>query len=91
MYCSNNLTAQRYNTVTFGRNSLRILRPKISNHLGKTHKSIFQGMTSNRRYGGGGFGSGRYRFKNRFFLVIIIEARISVKNGTNIVRNALLT
>ena len=28
-----NLTVQRYNTVTFGRNSLRILGPKIWNHL----------------------------------------------------------
>ena len=27
-----NLTVQRYNTVTFGRNSLRILGPKIWNH-----------------------------------------------------------
>ena len=28
-----NLTVQRYNTVTFGRNSLRFLGPKIWNHL----------------------------------------------------------
>ena len=27
------LTVQRYNTVTFGRNSLRILGPKMLNHL----------------------------------------------------------
>ena len=30
-----NLTIQRYNTVTFGRNSLRILGPKIWNHLSR--------------------------------------------------------
>ena len=37
-----------------------------------------------------GFGSERYRFKNRFFfIVLIIEARISIKNGTNIARNTL--
>ena len=39
--------------------------------------------------GGVGFESGRYRFKNQFFFVIIIEAPISVKNSTNIVRRAL--
>ena len=38
---------------------------------------------------GWGFESGRYRFKNQFFFVIIIEAPISVKNSTNIVRSAL--
>ena len=41
--------------------------------------------------GGGLLGSGRYRLKNRFFLVIIIEAPISIKNGTNILRNALFS
>ena len=52
--------------------------------LGKTHKSIFQSITSNGRYGGGGFRSGRYKFKTRFFLVVIIKAPISIKNSTNI-------
>ena len=33
--------------------------------------------------GGGGFGSGRYRFKNRFFLIVIIKAPISMKDSTN--------
>ena len=56
-----------------------------------THKSIFQHKTSNGHYPGGGeeFGTGRYRFRNRFFFVIITEAQISIKNGTSIVRNAL--
>ena len=34
-----NLTVQRYNTVTFGRNSLRILGPKIWNHLPREFKT----------------------------------------------------
>ena len=33
-----NLTMQRYNTVTFGRNSLRVLGPKIWNHLPREFK-----------------------------------------------------
>ena len=34
-----NLTVQRYNTVTSGRNSLRILGPKIWNHLPREFKT----------------------------------------------------
>ena len=34
-----NLTVQRYNTVTFGRNSLRILGPKIWNHCPREFKT----------------------------------------------------
>ena len=45
--------------------------------------------THNVKWGWGGFESGCYRFKNLFFFVIIIEASISVKNSTNIVRSAL--
>ena len=33
-----NLTVQRYSTVTFGRNFLRILGPKIWNHLPREFK-----------------------------------------------------
>ena len=33
LHITYSLTVQRYNTVTFGRNSLRFLRPKIWNHL----------------------------------------------------------
>ena len=34
------LTVQRYNTVTCGRNSLRILGPKIWNHLPREPKMV---------------------------------------------------
>ena len=35
-----NLTVQRYNTLTFGRNSLRIIGPKIWNHLPTTAEDL---------------------------------------------------
>ena len=58
--------------------------------LGKTQKSNFQCITSNGRHGGGrGVGSGHYRLKNGFFLLIIIEAPISIKNCTDILGSAL--
>ena len=53
---------------------------------GRLTNRFFQRITSNGRYGDRGFGSGRYRLKNRFFSrsLVIVKPPISIKNGTNV-------
>ena len=51
--------------------------PAHSQSSGSCFREDSQIDFSNGRYRGGGFGSGRYRFKNRFFLVV--KPSISIK------------